>query len=118
MDKLNSTIYNKLLIQAHEAQNQGRIKLASAIFEAIGSEPRSELKKYSYSELKINIHQDLWKIATRLINYYDLNSIDALKIDETIIHLASQTLNELEGLLEVDDVLVGPLEPNIPGETK
>jgi hypothetical protein len=118
MDKLDSVIYNKLLIQAHEAKDQGSIKLAEAVFKAIGPEPRDESTEYSYAELKNDIHSDLWKIATRLIMYYDLNSADVSKLDKTIIHWASRTLNELENTLEVDGVIKGPLEPNIPGEIK
>ena len=118
MDKLDSVIYNKLLIQAHEAKDQGRVKLADAIFEAIGSESRVESEQYAYSDLQNDIHQDLWKVATRIINYYGLNSADATKIDEAIIHWASRTIDELENTLDVSDIIQGPLEPKVPGETK
>ena len=114
---MNKIIYNKLLLQAEEAKNQDMIKLSSAIVGALYSSD-SELKVYTYSELKSDIHQDLWKIATRLITYYDLNSVDATKMDETIIHLASKTLDELENTLDVEYVLAGPLEPKVPGETE
>ena len=35
--KLNKTIYNKLVLQAEEAQDRGMIKLADAIYESVNN---------------------------------------------------------------------------------
>jgi len=116
MKKLDSVIYNKLLLQAEEARDQGMVKLADAIVEAIGSEASSEKQEYTYNELYSDIHHDLWKIAKKLMIYYDVDSVDALKVDAAIISWMSKTIDEIEKELEVDEVVKGPLEPKLPGE--
>lgn len=118
MKKLNSVIYNKLLAQAEEAKAQGLTKLASGILEAIGPYPNDESSEYTYSELKEDINRDMWKMATRLMHYYDIESLDAEKLNETMIAVASKMLEELERAMNVDSVIVGPLEPKVPGEDK
>jgi hypothetical protein len=118
MKKLNSVIYNKLLAQAEEAKSQGLTKLASGILEAIGPYPNDESSQYSYSELQDDINRDMWKMATRLMHYYDVESVDAEKLNEAMVVWASKMLEELEVAMNVDSVVVGPLEPKVPGEDK
>ncbi len=117
MKKLNETIYRKLYAQAEEAKAKGMTKLASDIFEAIGPYSNEEKSEYSYAQLQEDIHRDLWKVATRLLHYYDLKSVDAEKLDEEIIRWASNLTDDLEHTLKIDSV-VGPLEPKLPGETE
>lgn len=116
--KLNSVIYNKLLAQAEEAKTQGLTKLASGILEAIGSHPNDERSEYTYKQLRDDVHKDLWKVATRLLHYYDVNSLDAEKLDAEILVWAAKMVDGLEDSLGVDSVLVGPLEPKVPGQDK
>ena len=116
--KLNSVIYNKLMLQADEARDQGMVKLADAISNAIGEEHTEEHEPYSYDELQEDIHKDLWSIASRLVRYYGINSVDALKVDATVSELTGKTLDELERTLEVDNMIRGRFEPKLPGEDK
>ena len=116
--KLNVTIYNKLLAQAEEAKEQGMIKLADGILEAIGSFPAEEIQEYTYTQLNDDIHRDMWKIASKLMVYYDVTSADAEKVDQTIVSWASKLVFDLETTLGVDSVVKGPLEPPVPGEDK
>lgn len=116
--KLNATIYNKLLAQAEEAKEQGMVKLAEGILEAIGSFPADEAQEYSYNQLSDDIHRDMWKIASRLMVYYDVTSADVTKVDQTIVSWASRVVADLESTLGVDSVIKGPLEPPVPGEDK
>ena len=118
MKKLDSVIYNKLLLQADEARDQGMVKLADAIVEAIGSETSSDKTQYTYSELHDDIHRDLWKIAKNMMIYYDVDSADVLKIEAAITSWMDKTIDEMEKTLEVDSVVKGPLEPKLPGETE
>ena len=60
----------------------------------------------------------LWKIATRLIHYYDTESADATKLDQEIIIWANEITDNLEEVLNVTSVIKGPLEPKLPGEDK
>ena len=116
--KLNSTIYNKLLLQAKEAEEQGLTKLANNILNAIGDSPQKEEEKYSYSELQEDIYNDLWKSAARIMAYYDLNSVQIEKLNETIHICAVNLTNELEITLGVDEIIAGPFEPKTFGENE
>lgn len=116
MKKINSVIYNKLFAQAEEAKSQGLTALASGILEAIGPYPNEENSNYSYAQLQEDIHRDIWKMATRLMHYYDVQSLDAEKLDQEILVLASKIVDDLEGTLGVDSIVLGPLEPKVFGE--
>lgn len=118
MKKLNATIYNKLFAQAEEAKHQGLNSLASSIFEAIGPHANDERSEYTYKQLQEDIHRDMWKIATRLMHYYDVNSLDAEKLDETLTTQAELLVEAVESTMQVDEVVVGPLEPEVPGQDK
>lgn len=116
--KLNKTIYNKLLLQAEEAREQGMEKLAHSILNSIGSYPEEGPSSYSYLDLKEEIHNDLWKIATKMASYYDLDSTDAIAINTAIESIASNMIEDLENTLGVQDKVTGPKEPLLPGEDK
>lgn len=118
MKKLNSTIYNKLLLQAEEAKEQEMKKLSSGILEAIGSFASDENEEYAYEELQNDIYKELWKISAKFIKYYDLKSLDAAKLDKTLTSVAEKLTSEIEKTLEVDEVLSGPFEPKVMGEDK
>lgn len=116
--KINATIYKKLLAQADEAKEQGFTKLAESIFSAIGAHPADEAGEYTYAQLQEDIRQDMWKVATRLMYYYDIQSMDAVKLDENLASWAADMLTDLETTLGVDEVVAGSLEPKIPGESE
>lgn len=116
--KLNSTIYNKLLLQATEAKAQGFEKLAAGVLDAIGPHPKDEDSSYSYEELENDIYKDLWKSAVKMMSYYDLNSAQIEKLGETIAFCADTVVGEMEKTLGVDSVVKGPFEPSVPGESE
>jgi hypothetical protein len=116
--KINSIIYKKLMAQAEEAKEQGLITLANNILEAIGSFPDEDREQYSYSQLQEDIHRDLWKLSTRLMRYFDVDNVDALKLDRELVIWANNMLDGLEHTLGTSDLIRGPLEPKLPGETE
>jgi hypothetical protein len=116
--KINASIYNKLMAIATEAKDQGMTELSSVIFGSIGPHPSEESEEYSYSQLKRDIHQDMWKMATRLMYYYDVQSVNAEKLDEAIVAWAADLVDDLEVSMGVDTVVKGPTEPILPGENK
>lgn len=116
--KLNKTVYHKLLLQAREAQEQGLNKLATGVLEAIGPHPEEDVKEYSYATLQQDLYNDFWKSAAKVVAYYDLDSVKAEKLNEIITACAEHFTSELEHTLEVEDVVKGPFEPQIPGEDK
>lgn len=116
--KLNSVVYHKLLAQAEEARERRLIKLAERIEHVIGDEPTQETEEYAYAQLKEDIHQDLWKAAARLVAHYDLQSVDAEKVDQAVVRLAEKVFAELDDALGTNGVVVGAMEPRVPGENK
>lgn len=117
MKKVNEVLYNKLLAQAEEAKTQGLTSLASGILEAIGPYPNDEESEYSRKQLEAEIHHDLWKIATRLLHYHNVESLDAEKLDEEIRIQAEKLVGGLEQVIGVDSISLGPWEPKLPGQS-
>jgi transposase len=109
---MNKLLYDKLLLQAEEAKEQGMIKLAEAILQTIHQDDED----LSYKELNNNIYNDLWKVASKIINYYDANNIDIIKVDNIINIIAYKFIDEVEVVLEKDKTIKGPFEPKVLGE--
>lgn len=119
MKKLSSTLYNKLVLQAEEAKERGLIELQDNILQSIGDESKEDvLEQYSFAELKKDINQDIWKLATKLMIFYDLKSVDALAVAQSVETLSAKALNELECSLGVENMVKGASEPDLPGESK
>lgn len=118
MKKLNSVIYNKLLLQAEEAKDQDLKKLAHGILGALTPSPEDEDATYSFGELQDDIYRNLWALSTNVLKYHDLKSVDAEKVNEAIEVFAEKFISELESTLGINKGTVGPLEPKLPGETK
>lgn len=110
---MNSILYNKLLLQAEEAEKRGMIKLAEAVKESVDLNS----DEYSYDQLQDDIHQDMWKIASKILTYYDINSVDIEKLDKSLESWATKLVDDLEITLDTNH-LKSPMEPKVPGETK
>ncbi len=72
--------------------------------------PEDEEVKYSHADLESDIYEGLWKLATHIIKYRDVNSVDAEKLNLVIESLAQQVIEEM------DEVVVPDGEPKLPGE--
>ena len=117
MIKLNNILYNKMQLQAEEAKEQGLTKLADSVEYAINDMPITRQKlEYSFEEMNQKIHKDLWKIATTLISYYNLDSVDIDKIDKTLVSWSEKLVDDLEKTLQITDNIKSPLEYKLPGE--
>jgi hypothetical protein len=118
MKKLNAVVYHKLLLQAREAKTQEMDKLASAVVDALGPMTEDEPVEYNREQLKAELYNGMWKLATHVIKYHDVDSADIVKIHDRLESLADKFLDEVETSLGVDDVVAGPLESLLPGESK
>lgn len=118
MKKLNSVIYNKLLLQAEEAKEIGMTKLASGILGSLGPLPEDEQVIYNFNELKNDVYHGLWKLATCVIKYHDVESLDAEKVNEVLKSLSSKMIEEIEQSIGIEDTQVGPLEDKVIGQIK
>lgn len=116
MRKLNSVVYNKLLLQAEEAKEQNMKKLASGILGSLSAQPEDENVSYSVSNMNDDVYTGLWKLATCVMKYYDVESVNAEKVNEVIESLAGKFISEMEDSIRVDSGDVGPLEPKLPGQ--
>jgi cyanate lyase len=117
MKKLNSILYNKLLLQAEEAKEVGMHKLGSAIMNTLGPISEDESVQYNYEQLEDDVYQGLWRVATCVLKYHDLKSADATKVHEVLESLASKLIKEVEQSLSVNNTQIGPLEDKVPGES-
>jgi len=109
---MNLNLKNRLQLTAEEAEFQGMTKLASAITESLSTETKSS----SYDDLQDHIHKDLWKVATKLLSYYDLDSIDVEFLDKTLVSWASKISDDLEKALGVSHIVKVSSEEKVPGE--
>lgn len=110
MKKLNPVVYHKLVLQSQEAKVRGMTKLASGVLGAVGPVPEDETVKYGYQQLQEELYDGMWKLATHVLKYYDVQSADAGKLHHSLEALADQFLEELEITLNVDDIGNGPLD--------
>ena len=72
---IKTSLYNKIQLQVEEAKEFGLTKLAeqASIIES---------KDISFAELDNTIDENLWKIASNIINYSNANSVDIVKLFE------------------------------------
>ena len=118
MKKLNKVIYNKLILQAEQAREFNMHKLANNILNTIGSIPKDnseELEKYAFTELEDDVSNLLWKIAYRVMDYYNLDSVDIKKIESCIDDLSDKVINELKQPMNIEKNF-GEKEPKVIGE--
>lgn len=118
MKKLNSVVYNKLLLQGEEAREQKLTKLASGVLGALSPSPEEELVTYANEEMNDDVHRGLWRLATCVLKYHDISSVDAEKLNQVIESFASKFVDEVEVSLGIEGSRIGPLEPKLPGESK
>ncbi|HEY5268407.1 MAG TPA: hypothetical protein VII94_04710 [Candidatus Saccharimonadales bacterium] len=118
MKKFNAIVYDKLFLQAEEAKEQGMVKLAAGLLNTLGSFPEDENVIYNIENLQEDVYKQLWNVAASVIKYHDLNSVDAEKVHNTLEVFASKIIAEVEQSLGVDNSQIGPLESNVPGESK
>ena len=109
---MNETLYERLKAIAEEVREQGMTKLASAIEESL---PQEKKASYSYEELHDDVHKDLWKVASKLMIYYDLRTVQPEYLDKSLISWASRLIDDIEKTLDVNP-LANPLEEKVPGE--
>ncbi len=119
MKKFNSVIFNKLLLQAEEAEYQGLNKLATALHTNLKPYLNEEnsSSEYSMDEMKQEIYNNLWAAASSIIKYYDVQSVDAIKVHAAIEEMTENMLQNIKNSIEVSSTF-GPLEPKTPGETE
>jgi hypothetical protein len=112
--KLNETAYVKIVCQAEEARDVGLKSLANDVFSVIGPTARTEHIAYSSEDLDGDVGNALWKVATDVVAYHDLDSVDIQKINATVRALVGVVRAAIEEELGVGSV--GPLEPKLPGQ--
>ncbi len=112
--KLNPTLHKKLLAEAEEAKLQSLTKLASALEHAlVPSEDSQSL--YSLSEVRQDVYEGLWKLATSLLKYHDVTSLPTERLDVVLADLSIDFMEQVEQVIGKQDQ-IGPFEPKVPGQ--
>lgn len=117
MKKFNEVIRGKLVLQAEEAKDQKFIKLAEALESTLNAEPTSDSVEYSADELRDDVYKDLWAAAASVIKYYDVQSVDVVKVSQALEDITDIIIENVAESISVESTL-GPLEPKVAGETK
>ena len=115
MNKLNSVVYQKIVLQAQEAKLREMRKLASAVLNGLGPNPAEDKIVYSARDLKEDIYQGLWKLAFNVIGYHDLDSADIEKLDKAVAYAVDNFVKDIEHALDVEGK-IGPNEPKLIGQ--
>ena len=109
MNKLNSVVYQKIVLQAQEAKLREMRKLASAVLNGLGPNPAEDKIVYSARDLKEDIYQGLWKLAFNVIGYHDLDSADIEKLDKAVAYAVDNFVKVIEHAMDVESK-IGPNE--------
>lgn len=119
MRTIKKTLFNRLAVQAQEAEIQGLTKVADALTSQIEKNSayvrkNDEFYVYSEKDVKSDIQNKFWDIIVRIADYYDAN-IDAKDMQYIIDKAANDILNEVRVKLGINHG-IGAYEPNVPGE--
>ncbi len=117
MKKFNEVIHGKLTLQAEEAKAQNFIKLAEALELTLNKNIDSDSTEYGRDELRDDVYNDLWAAASNVIKYYDVHSVDAVKVSQVLEDITNIIIENVAESINVEPSL-GPLEPKVPGESK
>jgi hypothetical protein len=121
MAKLNKLAYDRLLLQAEEAKELGLHSLSRGMFFALKSaaeDADKEVEEYSYEDLKDEMYQELWELASKVAQYYDVENMNAEKVNEVLEEMREEFIDRIEEALDIKDQVLGAREPKVPGETK
>jgi hypothetical protein len=115
MIKLSEVIYNKIVVQAEEAELLGFTDLSKNINQAVKEANVISDNSYQYSrkELSEDVKCNIWKSALAVIGYHNLNSIDVGRLSEVIDDMADKVSDAIEEKLNVKNQL-GPMD-KLPG---
>lgn len=118
MVTLNKIAHQRLILQAEEAEERGLTQLSSGILTMLKEASEDSGEEYSYEEMSAEIYQGLWALASKVAKYYDVENIEAEKLEEVIEQMAEDLINQVEQALQIDSSSVGPFESKVPGEIK
>lgn len=106
-------VRDKLKLQAMEAQHQGLTKLAYVIDNSVNSLPETLTDREAMED---SIHQDLWKIAAKLVDFHDIQNVNVDDLNRSLMIWAEKLTDDLENVLGVDENIKSNCEDQLPGE--
>ena len=115
MKKLNKNCYVRLKAQADEAKELGLNKLANCINHCLKEGPRVEDNYITEEELNTEMYNYLWDITASVIDYYDLEKVDATNLDLVMKDITKLAFTKIKDALKVNNV-VSSREMPLPGE--
>lgn len=122
MRTIRRSIFNRLYVQADEAEKLGLKSIATNltnVLEKTASHVREDESFYSYSsnEFKEDVDQIMWDAAIRIADFYDIRQIDAEAVNHLLNKFASDLKKEICTIHKKSSA-VGAFEPTVPGEVK
>ncbi len=114
---MNKIAYDRLLLQAEEAEELGMHKLAKNIKANLPPENfvRDEKSNVTNDELEFLVESTLWSAAALVIDAYDLESVDVLKVNSAIEYMKEKFLKEIKSSLDIEQNIL-PEDNKVFGE--
>lgn len=120
MKKMSTSLRDKILLQAHEATEQGLTKLGSTVIAGLCLPQtvweNTKSSNYNHDELVEVVQHSLWSAAMQVAAYHNLPNLDIQKIEPLIVEATDKFINQIECSYDVENKL-GPFEETVPGQT-
>lgn len=122
MKTIKETLFNRLAAQAAEADLQGLEATAVSLTHQLRKQAqnlRSTEEGYTYpkEDFEQDVNDTLWEAVLRILDFYDIQSFDAERLQDVVENLREQLVQEVCNDAGVDHG-VGAFEPNVPGEER
>jgi len=119
MRTITENQFNRLVIQAEEAEKQKLTKIATNLtkqVEKVSVRPDDASYIYAQSSLSEDVEVSLWDAAIRISDFHNA-SVDAVEMQGLIETFAKALIKEIEIKANCEHG-VGAYEPSVPGEDR
>lgn len=119
MRTIKKNLFNRLVLQAEEAEIQGLTKVAESLTTQITKNADnlrddSVLYRYSAAQFGQDIHEKLWDFVIRTADFYNV-SLEAQEMQKIIERYAADMIHEISNKLGINHS-IGAYEEPLPGE--
>lgn len=121
MRTIKESLFERLALQAEEAELQGITKVASALTTQLDNQSKIGIRSnddfYSYPRevFEQDLQTQLWAAVLRVADFYGIGKFDASRIQQAIEKIGSDLVNEMCNEAGIRHG-VGAYEPSVPGE--
>lgn len=119
MRTITENQFNRLIVQAEEAEKQKITKIASNLtkqIEKASVRPDDASYLYAESSLKEDVESCLWDAALRIADFHN-TTVDAVEIQGVIEAYSQHLIREIQVKANCEHG-IGAYEPTVPGEER